>query len=356
MRVAFLTRYAAKGASSRVRALQFSDALSSLDIECRFLPLLSDEYLCAAYEGKRAYREVASCYARRLSRLADIDEEELVWIEKELLPLVPAAIELRLLHGRRFVLDFDDAIFHNYDLSRSAVVRRLLGGKIDKLMAAAELVTVGNRYLEERALRAGARRVERLPSVVDLKRYPVPTCRQGLGRRAEPLRLVWVGSPSTVQYLEALRRPVESLAAQMRLELRVVGATAPAWDRVSVKTVPWSLEGEAESIAACDVGLMPLRDSPWERGKCGYKLIQYMACGLPVVASPVGANVEIVSDGVDGFLASTDEQWEQSLMRLCDDVALRCEMGKRGRSKVEASFSVQAIAPRFAALLRETAR
>jgi glycosyltransferase involved in cell wall biosynthesis len=335
--------------------LQFSDALSSLGIRCRFLALLSDNYLATTYEGESAYREVASCYAKRLSRLTDIDDEELVWIEKELLPLVPAAIELRLLRGRRFVVDFDDAIFHNYDLSQSALVRRMLGRKIDTLMAAAQLVTVGNRYLEERALRAGAKRVERLPSVVDLNRYPDSPPRQRLGRGAEPLRLVWVGSPSTARYLEALRRPVESLAARMQLELHVIGATAPAWHRVAVRAVPWSLEGEAGAIAACDVGVMPLIDTPWERGKCGYKLIKYMSCGLPVVASPVGANVEIVSDGVDGFLASTDEQWQDSLARLGEDAALRFAMGKRGRGKVEAYYSVQAIAPRFAALLREAA-
>ena len=118
-------------------------------------------------------------------------------------------------------------------------------------------------------------------------------------------------------------------------------------------SIPWSVDSEADDIAACDIGIMPLVDSPWERGKCGYKLIQYMACGLPVIASPVGANVEIVSEGSDGMLAANDEQWQSALLALAENAVLRREMGVRGRAKVEALYSVQAIAPRMARLLRE---
>jgi glycosyltransferase involved in cell wall biosynthesis len=145
------------------------------------------------------------------------------------------------------------------------------------------------------------------------------------------------------------------LARVRAVELRVIGAAAPKWQGVTTMTVGWSLPSEAAAIGACDVGIMPLPDGPWERGKCGYKLIQYMACGLPVIGSPVGVNSTIIDDGIDGFVAANSAQWEKALSRLAGDPALRLSMGRRGREKVVAHYSVQAVTPRLAALLTEAA-
>jgi glycosyltransferase involved in cell wall biosynthesis len=120
-------------------------------------------------------------------------------------------------------------------------------------------------------------------------------------------------------------------------------------------SVPWSEQTEAQDIARLDVGIMPLVDAPFERGKCGYKLIQYMACGLPVVASPVGVNRQIVEHGVNGFLAETPEQWATALRTLCADPALRARMGAAGRRKVEQHYSLQVTAPRLVQILRRAA-
>jgi len=353
VKVAFLTRYGALGASSRVRATQFGPALKALGLRVSFWPLLADPYLERRYAGRTAWREVLAAYFRRLRQLDEVRAADLLWIEKELLPFLPYAVEARLLRGRRYVLDFDDAIFHNYDMSGSAVVRRLLGRKIDRLMAGSTMVTAGNEYLATRARAAGCRRVERLPSVVDLDGYPIAHS-AALAANA-PLRVVWIGSPSTVGYLELVRAPLQRVATWRAVQLRVIGATPPRWAGVEAIGLPWSQGSEAHDIAAADVGIMPLRDSPWERGKCGYKLIQYMACGLPVIAAPVGVNAEIVSDGVDGLLAQSDEQWENALLRLAVEPALRQQMGARGRAKVETHYSVQALAPRLAHLLRGAA-
>lgn len=356
MKVAFFTRYADLGASSRVRATQFAQALAAMGIESSFWPLLADRYLEQRYVGRGAAREVAAGYASRWRQIRVAKSADLLWIEKELLPYLPYSIEARLLRGRRFVLDFDDAIFHNYDQSGSAVVRRLLGRKIDRLMAGATIVTVGNDYLAARARAAGCRRVERLPSAIDLERYPAAPAQPWTEHAAAaPLRVVWIGSPSTVGYLALIRVPLQRLATKRAVQLHVIGAAPPRWDGVQTVGLPWKLESEASNIGTADVGIMPLRDSPWERGKCGYKLIQYMACGLPVIASPVGVNTEIVSEGVDGLLAQSESQWEDALLRLADDPALRRQMGRCGRAKVEAQYSVQAVAPRLAQLLREAA-
>lgn len=327
-------------------------------IEASFWPLLSDAYLRARYEGRFATREVGACYARRLCRLRRLPKSDLLWIEKELLPYAPFAFERALLADRRYVLDLDDAVFHSYDLAESRIVRRLLADKVDRLMAGAAFVIAGNGYLAQRARRAGARRVEMLPSVVDLDRYPGPRLRSvsDVPSGDSPLRVVWIGSPATAHYLDLVRVPIERFAETRRTEVHVVGAAAPHWKGPRMVSVPWSLADEVKAIACCDIGIMPLQDSAWERGKCGYKLIQYMACALPVIGSPVGANPEIVQDGVDGFLAATDDEWQAALVRLATDADLRRNMGLRGREKVEASYSLQAVAPRFAALLQEATR
>ena len=353
MKVALLTRYGTIGASSRVRATQFAGALESFGLVCIPFPLLSGRYLSARYSGRRVPLEVAKCYAKRLSDIRQARACDLIWIEKELLPFLPAQVELSLLRGRPYVVDLDDAIFHNYDRSNSALVRRWLGRKIDVLMKHARLVTVGNDYLRARAVDAGAPRVELIPSAVDLAFYPSETASSRIGLWGRALRVVWIGSPSTVKYLDLVSGPLQALASRFAVELKVIGAEAPTWAGVAAVSIPWSVDSEADDIAACDIGIMPLVDSPWERGKCGYKLIQYMACGLPVIASPVGANVEIVSEGSDGMLAANDEQWQSALLALAENAVLRREMGVRGRAKVEALYSVQAIAPRMARLLRE---
>ena len=125
---------------------------------------------------------------------------------------------------------------------------------------------------------------------------------------------------------------------------------------VDLECLPWSEELEAASIAECDIGVMPLSDSPWERGKCGYKLVQYMACGLPVVASPVGANVQLVQPGMNGWLADTPAEWVQHLQHLLTDPAARTRMGQDGRARVEAEYSIQRTAPKLTQLLKTAAQ
>lgn len=275
-------------------------------------------------------------------------ETRLLWIEKEALPWFPAWVERALLGKIPYVLDYDDALFHNYDLHPSRAVRAVLGHRIDALMRGARLVIAGNEYLAQRAQEAGARWVEIVPTVIDLDRYHV----RGAVSNSEMLRIVWVGSPSTVHYLRLVEESLAELGKRFRFRLRVVGAKI-SMSGVDIECLPWSEDSEVASIAECDIGIMPLKDSPWERGKCGYKLIQYMACGLPVVASPVGVNTQIVRDGENGFLADTPEAWERALGQLLQQTSSREAMGRAGRSRVEKEYCVQQVAPRLAMLLKQ---
>jgi len=347
MRILALTRYGRLGASSRLRSLQFESVLEAMGVAIRVQPLIGDEMLREKYES-RNYRSgrMLKAYAARIWQMLSRRQFDLVWIEKEALPWMPAALESVLLRGVPYALDYDDAIFHNYDLHASKWVRRALGRRIDRLMAGARLVVGGNDYLAQRARDAGAPRVEVVPTVVDLDRYGFQAQHEQTGVP----HLVWIGSPSTVKYLGALEMPLAVLAGRFEFKLRVIGATLDMAG-VDVECVPWTEETEAQAIALCDVGIMPLADSPWERGKCGYKLIQYMACGLPVVASPVGVNKQIVRDGIDGFLAEAPDVWVARLEQLLGNPVLRKTMGKAGRHRVEAEYSVQQVGPWLASML-----
>jgi glycosyltransferase involved in cell wall biosynthesis len=281
---------------------------------------------------------------------------DLVWIEKELFPFLPAWGErmLRLLKTP-YAVDYDDAVFHTYDTHPSALVRRLLVKKIDHVMQHAALVTAGNYYLVERARSAGAARVEYLPTVIDLDRYPTPTAAPR--DASEPVTIGWIGSPSTVRYLERVASVLRRIAGEMNVRIVVVGAKAGALPNGLAEYKEWSEDTEVAQVTRFDIGIMPLEDSPWERGKCGYKLIQYMACGKPVVASPVGINKDIVVHGGNGFLATSQAEWEHYLKVLVSDAGMRREMGSLGRRIVEERYCIQKTAPMLAAWLTQcTAR
>jgi glycosyltransferase involved in cell wall biosynthesis len=358
MKVVAYTRYGTLGASSRVRLMQYIEPLARVGIDVQVQPLLGDDYLRAKYrDGRTPLSKVMAPYARRAGALlGGGNGADVVWIEKELWPWAPAWLERGMLAGRKVVLDYDDAIFHQYDLHPRPWVRRVWGRKIDRLMKAATLVTAGNDYLASRARSAGATRVELLPTVIDLERYRIAPCRERGPFTADgPFTVGWIGSPSTVHYLEMLADPLSRLAQRVPLQLRVIGAQ-PRLDGVPIVPVPWTEDTEVAAIAACDVGVMPLPDSPWERGKCGYKLIQYMACGLPVVGSPVGVNSTLVSEGLNGFLAADDDAWEQALHTLATDAPLRARMGEAGRRRAAEHYSLQANAPRLAGWLQQLAQ
>lgn len=342
------TRYGRLGASSRLRSLQYLPWLEAAGISCNVQPLFSDEMLSTKYcVGRYRFSTLLRVYAQRISKLLQRQRFDLVWIEKEALPWLPAWLESRLLHGIPYVLDYDDALFHNYDRHRSEWVRLFLGHRLDYLMARARLVLGGNDYLAQRARDAGASWVEVIPTVIDLDRYVVK--RRG-GTQGSVPRVVWIGSPSTTRYLAAIEAPLSSLSRYLSFKLRVIGGTVDM-PGVDVECIRWTEDTEVASIAQCDVGIMPLNASPWELGKCGYKLIQYMACGLSVVASPIGVNAQIVRDGENGFLANSADTWTNRLGQLLRDPDLRTAMGDAGRQRVEAEYCVQQVAPRLTRLL-----
>jgi len=342
------------GASSRMRLMQYNPWLESAGIDVEISPLFSDEYVLGLQHNRRHAGDIVRAYLARLQRLLQRGKFDLIWIEKEILPWLPAWVEFMLLSRRvPYVLDYDDAFFHLYDLHPRAVVRWLLAGKHPALMRKAALVIAGNNYLADFARKAGAGRVEIIPTVVDLDRYV--NLRHNRSDKGPMPCIGWIGQRASAMNLMKYKEVFLRLSDEGRACFSAVGIDAQSLG-LPMKSVEWREETEVENIADFDIGIMPLVDAPFERGKCGYKLIQYMACALPVVASPVGVNSDIVEHGINGFLADTAGEWERSLRMLLDDSELRHRMGLAGRQKVEREYCIQVTGPRLAALLKDAAK
>jgi glycosyltransferase involved in cell wall biosynthesis len=350
MRVAAFTKYDRAAASTRQRVLQYLPYLERAGIQVDVHPLLDDSYVRSLESGAAPSRTaIAAAYARRLRLLLKPPKADLIWVYAELFPWVPAPFErLAFRSGKPLLYDFDDAFFHPYDAHRNPAVRALLGGKLVPLIEGAAAVCAGNAHLRDYAARHN-RATHILPTVVDVDRY-----RPAEDRAERPLTIGWIGSPSTWAFVKPLLPLLATLARERGVRFVAVGAGAAAeadrFDGAAFE--PWSEAGEIAAVQAMDIGIMPLPDEPWARGKSGYKLIQYMACGLPVVASPVGVNATIVEDGATGFLATDEEQWRAALLRLIDDAELRQRMGEAGRARAVDAYSLQAHAPRLVEIMR----
>lgn len=336
MKVLVLSKYSRKGASSRYRMFQYYPALNAQGVDLTTQALFDDDYLDRLYNKRSRHVSVLKNYVKRFFKLFSARGYDLVWVEKELFPWMPWFIEkwfFKIL-GTPYIVDYDDAIFHQYDQHRSSLVRSLLGTKCDSVMKSATIVVGGNEYLAERARKAGSKRVVKIPTVVSGQVF------QAKAAHNEKVVIGWIGSMSTAVYLEKLKPTLIELRKKYSFTFRVVGANI-YWPEFDVEAIAWSEQSEVPLVQTFDIGVMPLVDSPWERGKCGFKLVQYMGCGKAVVADPVGVNAEIVQHGVNGFLASKDLSWAEALETLLLDHQLRTEMGSRGRERFQTFYSLE---------------
>lgn len=346
----FLTRYGRLGASSRYRFIQYEQALTNEGIDCHFEPLLDDEYLANRYNGKKSgVMKFSTAAFRRLSTILKSQKYDVVVLQGEAMPYVPAVLERYLSWiGVPYVVDFDDAIFHYYDKNPRWLIRTLLGRKIAKVVRRSACVFAGNDYLADYAKQAGANSIELVPTVVDFDRYSAAET------DSTDFTVGWIGSPGSSRYLSGVAGALEEIGRQQGTCLRLVGAGSDFQIQgIATVKVPWSEETEVQCMHNFNVGIMPVPNDPWARGKCGLKLIQYMACGLPVVASPVGVNTEIVEHGVNGFLAGTNQEWVSALETLRSQPQLAKQMGKSGRAKVEKEYSLKATGPQVARALKK---
>jgi glycosyltransferase involved in cell wall biosynthesis len=352
MRILALTKYDDQAASARQRFLQYKPYLSQHGVAMELSPLLPNSYLDALNAGQAAdHGQMRRGYINRMKRLLICRNYDLLWVQYEMFPYLPGFMErLGAWSGIPIVCDYDDAIFHNYDRHPRRLVRSLLGNKLEPLLSRAAAVICGNVYLKSYAERYCANSVV-VPTVVDTSVYVRRSAPTDSGR----LVVGWLGSPTTWHNVEPFLPAIMAAVRSRGATLRVIGAGSRFKPVDGIEAVDWSEAEEVPELQRMDIGIMPLLDRPFQRGKCGYKLIQYMACGLPVVASPVGVNTEIVAENGNGFLASDPAAWTAALERLLDDAELRTRMGSVGRQLAVERYSLAAHQSRVLDILRSAA-
>lgn len=350
MRVAAFTKYDREAASTRQRILQYCAPLAAAGIELRHHPLLDNSYVRALATGEKWSRAaLLRAYVRRLLELLRGPECDLIWVYAELFPYLPAGFERLAFRSRvPVVYDCDDAFFLTYNESTSRTFRGILSGKVERLIAGAAAATCGNEMLRDYASRFCPRAML-VPTVVDTEIY-----RPAERPQRDRLTIGWIGSPSTWDDVRPILPILRQVCMHREVSFRVVGAGHRAEaDRFSgLELVPWSEASEVAEVQGFDIGIMPLVDAPFQRGKSGYKLVQYMACGVPAAGSPVGVNTSMLEGG-RGLLPKTTGEWLEALNRLIDDPKLRRRLAMAGRERAVSEYSLAVHAPRVMALFRE---
>ena len=360
IRVLALSPIPEEGAGCRFRIAQFIPYLKSFGIDVTLDSLFTPEFFRLVYKpGHYARKAVtfAALSLKRLDSLRDSSRYDLILVYREIFPIGPAFVE-RLLGARRrppIVFDFDDAIF----LPSVSDANRLIAAlkrpqKVSSIIRHSDHVITGNEYLADYARRFNPA-VTTIPTCVDTERF-VPaseTVRSALSAQSRLPVIGWIGSPTTASYIRGLAGVLRRVRDRHPFVLRVSGADVPLTiPGVEIENRPWSLADEVTLFNTCDIGVYPLADDEWSKGKCGFKAIEFMACGVPVIAAAFGVNRTIVQDGVNGFLAVSEDEWVEKLSRLLSEAELRRRFAVAGRRTIEEGYSLRVNAPTLAATLR----
>ena len=360
LRVLALSPIPEEGAGCRFRIAQFIPYLRSVGIEVTLRSLFTADFFRLVYKRGHYLRKAsrfATLSLKHLASLRDLSRFDVVFLYREMFPIGPAVVErLLAMRGRPpVVFDFDDAIFLQSVSDANRVIRALKApGKVATIIRHSDHVIAGNEYLAAYARRFNDA-VTVIPTCVDTTRFvpsPAAVSSNGAVSSREPI-VGWIGSPTTAPYVRGLTTVLQCVRQQHPFVLRVSG-TGESLEVPGIRTEqpPWALGDEVRLFNTCDVGIYPLADDEWSKGKCGFKAIEFMACGVPVVASAVGVNRDIIQDGVNGFLASTDGEWVEKLGRLLSDPEIRRRFGEAGRRTIEERYSLRVHAPTLVATLR----
>ncbi len=311
-------------ASARLRALQY-------------IPILKQNDIVA--ESMIAPRTLSG----KINLYRKLKEYDLVFIQRKLFQ--PWEIRLIRSFSHFLIYDMDDAVMFK-DRGGPQPDQPVYERKFRGTAKSADLIIVGNRYLKEQVFPFHSN-VEILPTCVDLDRHQTK-----IHQKKECITIGWIGSRSTLRYVESLRAVFNDLTRiHKNIELKIIADSFPDFPEIPVLKIPWQEETEIRELQSLDIGIMPLPEDRWTRGKCGFKLIQYMAVGVPAVCSPVGMNREIIQDGVNGFWASEHEEWCGKLDRLIRDSHLRKTIGMAGRATVEQYYSIEVTGKKLVNIL-----
>jgi len=361
MKVLALASYPVEAAATRFRLQQFVEPLAARDITLEIHPFLNSKLFQELYNRDAMVKVAAGLLksgVRRLMEIVSARKADVILIQREAMLFGPPLIEWMMVQGlkRPMVLDLDDATYVSYESPTYGALSKALKwfSKTDDLIRWATVVTCGNRSIAEYVSSKGAR-ARVIPTVVDTDVFKPSPRRESDG----PIVLGWIGTHSTFPYLESIFPVLSSLAERFDFQLKIVGAGRRdvALPGVQVENLVWQLEREVTDFQSIDIGLYPIDASlysgKWAQGKSGFKAVQYMAVGVPFVATPVGGSAEIGQADVTHFFASRNDEWYRRLECLLSDEGRRQEMGAAGRAHVVEHYGLQEQADKLAAALRE---
>tara|TARA_B110000003_G_scaffold275033_1_gene316486 strand:- start:9019 stop:10089 length:1071 start_codon:yes stop_codon:yes gene_type:complete len=334
--IIFYTKYNLRSASVRERFYKYFPYLKNKNIVVKIKPFINDNlFKSRIIDGNHSNMILMLSIFKRVFDVF-FQKKCLVIIQYELLPYFPPLLEgILSLRKIPFVIDIDDAIFHYYDKSNNFFVQLFLKKKFYKIFSKSKAVLAGNKYLFNSAKKFGSKNTHIFPTLVSVSKK-----RSSL-KKHNKFTVIWMGSPSTTKYLNDIRECINNIAKKYDVNFLIVGSKDCTIEpNKNIKFLDWSLKFENEYIKRCHLGIMPLRNSFWEKGKCGYKLLQYMKNEIPILASPVGVNKKILDHGDNGYFIKSKNEWEKYILELKNNSILRKQMGRNAKKKVLSEYNI----------------
>lgn len=352
MKILFIVPYPTEGASNRYRVEQYLPYLKDNGFEYCVSPFVSSEFYKIIYKKGHVFKKLyyfLKGLMRRMSDIMCVRCYDLIFIHREACPVGPPIFEWLIYKFKKpIIFDFDDAIFLPSFNFENRLYRFLkFPSKTKSIIKMSSHIIIANRFLEDY--------VRKFNSCVDVIHTPIDTERftVAIKRNSSQITIGWIGSPTTSSYLESIYHAMQKLSRKYGFTLKIVGAgRLVSIAGVKVENYDWFLEREIQDFQSVDIGIYPLPDTLWVRGKAAFKAIQYMAVGVPAVASPVGMTKDLIQDGANGFLANSEEEWVKKISMLIEDPLLRKKMGLAGRRTVEERFSIKINAPKYLRIIR----
>lgn len=338
MKITFFPKYDISGASSRYRTFQYLPYFEKYNLKYEVFPFFDYKHIEAINRGKRlSVLRISIYFFKRIFHILSVKKNNLLFIEKELIPYFPPVLEWYLsIRKIKFILDYDDAVIHNYDESPNFIIRSFLSKKIPYIQKKASAVVNGSYYLQNLSLKNNKNSFY-IPTSLDINKYKLEK------KNINEFIIGWIGSNSTSKLLLPFLNVLEKFCNTHNVKMHLVGFNESLLEKKFsfIKVIPWNKDTETEELCKFSVGISPSVDKPFMRGKCAFKSIQYMACEKPVITTPVGANADVISHGVNGFHTLNNDDWYNYLKILYKNTDLCVKMGVAGRKRVENEFSIQ---------------
>lgn len=349
-RIIFFTKYTESGPSSRYRSFQYIEFLQHYGFEVAVKPLFNHSYTQKLFkQNKKSLRLIIFCYLRRFLHLLFLKKGSVIFIEYELFPFIPFFLEKIFWKKQMYtIVDYDDAVFHNYDQSTNYLIKRLLTNKIPHVIKQASHVITGSQYLYEFAKQYNPCITE-IPTSINLQKY-------GCGKQQrERFTIGWIGTPKNSIHLLKILPAIKKFVSDYDARLLLIGFDRLMESKlqgINYRLVEWKEEDEVFYMQQFSVGIMPLIETPFTRGKCGFKLIQYMGCCLPTISTPLQSNININRTGKNLF-ATKEKEWYDAFVQIYQNRDDFANAGKENFEVVKQYYSVQANHKKIIKIIKE---